>query len=58
MFIEVAIVTVLMVTKKKKKKLYISSQQGKEIDANLELKNKPFNSFYHIWSLTWKKEHH
>lgn len=41
MFIEVAIVTVLMATKKKKnKKLYISSQQGKEIDASLELKNK------------------
>lgn len=39
MVIEVAIVTVLMAIKKKKL-LYLSLQQGKGIDANLELENK------------------
>lgn len=38
MVIGVATVTVLMATKKIL--LYISSQQGKGIDANLELENK------------------
>lgn len=38
MVVEVAIVTVLMATKKKK--IAVHKQQGKGIDANLELESK------------------